>query len=188
MTRLPLAALISSLALIGAACGGSDTADAPTTAAPTTAASTTAAPTTTAPTTAAPAAGGDSVDLITADVVSQAAASGLTVDSACVADIVRKLSDADQQLLVDSIGDDMAEPTLSAEGEALGTEIIGCADKGGLVDMMMASMGSIPGMDIDCVRGLLEEMDPVQLMSLGDESSAGATEFSTQLMACMKGS
>lgn len=178
MTRLPLAALISSLALIGAACGGSDTADAPTTAAPTTA----------APTTAAPAAGGDSVDLITADVVSEAAASGVVVDSACVADIVRKLSDADQQLLVDSIGDDMAEPTLSAEGEALGTEIIGCADKDGLVDMMMASMGSIPGMDTDCVRSLLEEMDPALLMSLGDESSAGATEFSTQLMACMKGS
>jgi len=181
VTRLPLAALISSLALIGAACGGSDTADAPTTAAPTT-----AAPTTAAPTTAAPAAGGDSVDLITADVVSQAAATGLVVDSACVADIVRKLSDADQQLLVDSIGDDMAEPTLSAEGEALGTEIIGCADKGGLVDMMMASMGSIPGMDTDCVRGLLEEMDPTQIMSLGDGNSAGATEFSTQLMACMK--
>lgn len=182
MTRLPLAALISSLALIGAACGGSDTADAPTTAAPTT-----AAPTTAAPTTAAPAAG-DSVDLITADVVSQASASGLVVDSACVADIVRKLSDADQQLLVDSIGDDMADPALSAEGEALGAEIIGCADKGGLVDMMMASMGSIPGMDADCVRGVLEEMDLVQLMSLSDNSSAGATEFSTKLMACMKGS
>ena len=178
MTRLPLAALISSLALIGAACGGSDTADAPTTAAPTTA----------APTTAAPAAGGDSVDLITADVVSEAAASGVVVDSACVADIVRKLSDADQQLLIDSIGDDMAEPTLSAEGEALGTEIIGCADKDGLVDMMMASMGSIPGMDADCVRGLLEEMDPALLMSLSDESSAGATEFSTKLMACLTGS
>ena len=183
MTRLPLAALISSLALIGAACGGSDTADAPTTAAPTT-----AAPTTAAPTTAAPAAGGDAVDLITADVVSEAAASGVVVDSACVADIVRKLSDADQQLLVDSIGDDMADPPLSAEGEALGREIIGCADKDGLVDMMIATMGSIPGMDTDCVRSLLEEMDPALLMSLGDDSSAGATEFSTQLMACMKGS
>ncbi len=183
MTRLPLAALISSLALIGAACGGSDTADAPTTAAPTT-----AVPTTAAPTTAAPATGGDSVDLITADVVSEAAASGVVVDSACVADVVRQLSDADQQLLVDSIGDDMADPMLSAEGEALGTEIIGCADKDGLVDMLMASMGSIPGMDTDCVRSLLEEMDPALLMSLGDDSSASATEFSTKLMACMKGS
>ncbi len=192
MTRLPLAALISSLALIGAACGGSDTADAPTTAAPTTAAPTTAAPTTAAPTTAAPAAGGDSVDLITADVVSQASASGLVVDSACVADIVRKLSDADQQLLIDSIGDDMADPTLSAEGEALGMEIIGCADKDALVDMMMEEIGETPGADPECIRAALGKLDANALIELGesagDPSSASGAALMTDMMACLTGS
>jgi hypothetical protein len=187
VTRLPLAALISSLALIGAACGGSDTADAPTTAAPTT-----AAPTTAAPTTAAPAAGGDSVDLITADVVSQASASGLVVDSACVADIVRKLSDADQQLLIDSIGDDMADPTLSAEGEALGMEIIGCADKDALVDMMMEEIGETPGADPECIRAALGKLDANALIELGesagDPSSASGAALMTDMMACLTGS
>jgi hypothetical protein len=182
VTRLPLAALISSLALIGAACGGSDTADAPTTAAPTTA----------APTTAAPAAGGDSVDLITADVVSQASASGLVVDSACVADIVRKLSDADQQLLIDSIGDDMADPTLSAEGEALGMEIIGCADKDALVDMMMEEIGETPGADPECIRAALGKLDANALIELGesagDPSSASGAALMTDMMACLTGS
>jgi hypothetical protein len=187
VTRLPLPALISSKALIGAACGGSDTADAPTTAAPTT-----AAPTTAAPTTAAPAAGGDSVDLITADVVSQASASGLVVDSACVADIVRKLSDADQQLLIDSIGDDMADPTLSAEGEALGMEIIGCADKDALVDMMMEEIGETPGADPECIRAALGKLDANALIELGesagDPSSASGAALMTDMMACLTGS
>ena len=191
MTRLPLAALIGTLALIGAACGGSDEADAPaTTAAPTTAAPTTAAPTTAAPTTAA--ASGDPVDLITAEVVKQTSASGLVVDPACVSDIVRQLSDADQQLLVDSIGDDSADPTLSAEGEALGSEIIRCADKSSFVDMIMQQVGNVPGADPACVRAAVEKLDVDALIALGESGGASTDPASqalmTDIMACLTGS
>lgn len=59
--------------------------------------------------------------------VGDAAAAGVTLDEACYAAVVAKLSDADAQIIVD--GGPGAKVTLSAEGEAHSAEAAACASE-----------------------------------------------------------
>lgn len=184
MTRPSRIAAISALILLGAACGSDDatTSTAPgTAAADSVAASTTAAPATSA-------AAGSAAATIAAEVVRQAQEQGLVVDAACVEAVAEQLTEADQQLLIDSFAEGNTDPQLSAAGEALGTKIVGCADKASLVDSMMESFGSMPGMDTECMRGVLEQLDAEQLSRFAQGDTTGTGDVTTQMMACLTGS
>lgn len=183
MTRPSLLAVISALALLGAACGSDDaTSTAPSTAA----ADSAAASTTVAPATSA--AADSAAATIAAEVVRQAQEQGLVVDAACVEAVAEQLTGADQQLLIDSFAEGNTDPQLSAAGEALGTQIIGCADKASLVDSMMDSFGSMPGMDTECMRGILEQLDAEQLSRFAQGDTTGTGDVTTQMMGCLTGS
>ncbi len=159
MTKKTLAAAIGALALFGASCGGSDGSS------------------------------GDAAK-IADKMMSTAKEQGLELDKSCVTELAEKLNDADTGLLIDNLdNEDFDSSQLSDEGEALGMQMIGCADKDALVDMMMEQIGSVPGLDADCVRGVLEEIDPSQLATIaGDGDTSGMDDLSTKMMACMAGS
>lgn len=185
MTRHSLVAVIGALALLGTACGSdaTTTSNAPNTAA----ADSVAAPTTAAapPTTAA---ASSAAGTIAAEVVRQAQEQGLVLDAACVEAVAEQLTEADQQLLIDGFAEGNTDPQLSAAGATLGVQIIGCADTSSLVDSMMDSFGSIPGMDAECIRGVLEQLDPEQLSRIAQGDTSGSGEESTQIMGCLTGS
>ncbi len=183
MTRQTLFAVISALALLGAACGDGD--DATSTAPSTAAADSVAASTTLVPATSA---ASSAAGTIAAEVVRQAQEQGLVVDAACVEAVAEQLTGADQQLLIDSFAEGNTDPQLSAAGEALGTQIIGCADTSSLVDSMMDSFGSMPGMDTECMRGILEQLDAEQLSRFAQGDTTGTGDVTTQMMGCLTGS
>lgn len=137
---------VSLLLVAGAACGSDSKSDSTTAATSagvaTTSASATDATLTTKVTASTDATGTDddgldSVPLPTATddreaiveyVGNIAEAAGIEYDEECVTDLVAKLSDADAALLADSArhGGE-GDPQLSSEGEAIGTQVEGCA-------------------------------------------------------------
>jgi len=80
---------------------------------------------------------------------------GIELDEGCVDDATSKLSEEDAEKIVASGADGNAD--LSAEGEAIGAELMGCADNDALVDAFIEQMkGSGQTFDEQCVRDGLE--------------------------------
>ena len=106
-----------------------------------------------------------------------AAEEGFEFDESCVHDLAKQLSDEDAQIIVDSGGQNS---DLSAEGEALSDELLGCIDNDVLVDQFIAGLAaSGQEVDEDCVRDKLEDFDLSSISSdadLPDDVVAGLIE------------
>ncbi|PIE31989.1 MAG: hypothetical protein CSA55_04445 [Ilumatobacter coccineus] len=89
-----------------------------------------------------------------------AAKQNLELDTACVNDLVKKLSDEDVATIV-ALGD-TEDPQLSPEGEEIKWGIIACIDTDALVDRIMKELG--PGaedvVDAECLREAYKNLDP----------------------------
>lgn len=90
--------------------------------------------------------------------IAAAGVQGLELDEECVNEIAAELSDEDAQLIVDAGPD--GDPALSAEGEALTTQLLTCVDQDALIDLFVAGLEeSGEDFDEDCVRESLEDVD-----------------------------
>ena len=59
---------------------------------------------------------------------------------------------------------------LSAEGEALGMELLGCADQEALIDLFIAGIaGSGEAIDEDCARDKLQDVDIAELVASSED-------------------
>jgi hypothetical protein len=162
VTKKTLAAAIATLALLGASCGGSD-------------------------------GGSGDAAKIADKIMTSAKDEGMDLDKSCVTKLAEKFNDADTEMLVDNLdNEDFDLDQLSDEGAALGMQLIGCADKDALVDMMMEEIGEMPGADPECIRAALDKLDTDALIELGesegDPSSASGAALMTDMMACLTGS
>lgn len=97
-----------------------------------------------------------------AATLEQAESGGLTLDKECVNDLAARLSDDDAEKI--AADDDDAD--LSPEGEALGTELLGCADQDSLIDLFITGMAaSGEAFDEDCARDKLQDVDIAELIA-----------------------
>lgn len=95
---------------------------------------------------------------------------GITLDKDCVDDLASQLSDEDAAAIAAAGPDGDAD--LSVEGEAIGTKLLTCADKGEIVDAFIAEMkGSGQEFDEECVR---KGLDGVDLTSLAASEGSGS--------------
>lgn len=113
---------------------------------------------------------GDAADAAIAAAQEQ----GIELDEDCVNDVASKLSDEDAQAIVDAGPDGDAE--LSAEGEAIGGELFGCADNDDIVDAFIEEMkGTGQEFDEECVRDGLKDVDLAGLAA-SEEGDGGAPD------------
>lgn len=104
---------------------------------------------------------GEAVDAL----VKSASAEGIEVDKSCVEDVAKKLSDEDADKIV-AAGDE-GDFELSAEGEALTNEMISCVEIDSFVDSIIDEIGDEEGVDKDCLREVLGDLNPEELASDG---------------------
>jgi len=111
-----------------------------------------------------------------------AAQEGFELDEGCVNDIAAQLSDEDAQAIVDAGPNGDAD--ISAEGEALSLELLGCVDASALVDQFIEGMAE-SGQDFDeaCVRERLEDFDIGSLVAEGGE--APPTDLVQAMIECI---
>ncbi len=120
----------SLLLTLGSACSSDDEGNSASSSATT---ATSPAATDAPPATGSGGAGGttSSIDdriVVVEQVLAQGTELGIAFDNQCVFDLVAQLSDADAKLLADSArAGAQQSPTLSAEGEALGEQLLNCA-------------------------------------------------------------
>ena len=97
-----------------------------------------------------------------AATLDQAESGGLTLDEECVNDLASQLSDDDAEKIA---ANDNAE--LSPEGEALGMELLGCADQDALIDLFVKGLTGSGGEAIDegCARDKLKDVDIAELVA-----------------------
>jgi hypothetical protein len=125
--------------------------------------------------------GSDDRAKVADELMKSAENEGLDVDAECVDKVAAGLSDADAQLMVDSIGDDEM-PTLSDEGEAQKGKLLGCISSDALVQQMMDSIGDQPGMDKECLKGVLDELSSEDMASIAQSGGDLSGDVMTQLM------
>jgi hypothetical protein len=94
-----------------------------------------------------------------AATLEQAESAGLTLDEECVNGVASQLSDEDAEKVASNDDTD-----LSPEGDALGVELLGCADQEALVDLFIAGMAG-SGIDEDCARDKLADVDIADLVA-----------------------
>ena len=114
-------------------------------------------------------------------VIDSAAEDGVTLEEDCVNEVAAKLSDEDAALAAE---DDEAE--LSAEGEALGIELLNCVDDEQLVDLFLAEIGA-EGVDEECAREALADFDLVEILRTADEGTDPPDGFIEALEPCFAG-
>lgn len=107
--------------------------------------------------------------------------SGLTLDETCVSEVVSRMSDEDAKTLAES--DLGADVELSAEGEALGEELVTCLDRDEFINALVADLSASGiNVDRDCIADALAD---VELTELFDSSGEGPpTEVIEALDAC----
>lgn len=116
-----------------------------------------------------------------AATLEQAESGGLALDEGCVKDLASRLSDADAQKIA---ADDDVD--LSPEGEALGTELLGCADQDSLIDLFITGMaGSGEPFDEDCARDKLKEIDVAELIA-SSEGGAPPADVIAAIAECVE--
>ncbi|MCD9624478.1 hypothetical protein [Rhabdothermincola salaria] len=109
---------------------------------------------------------------------------GLAMDQACAEDVASNLSDEDAAALV-AAGVD-GDPELSAEGEALGTEIFGCLDRDAFIDSMISEISdSGATVDEDCVRDALSDFEMSDLAE-ALESDEPPDGFLDAILGCVE--
>lgn len=111
-------------------------------------------------------------------VIDSAAEDGVTLEEDCVNEVAAQLSDEDAALAAE---DDEAE--LSAEGEALGIELLNCVDDEQLVDLFLAEIGA-EGVDEECAREALADFDLVEILRTADEGTDPPDGFIEALEPC----
>ena len=100
-----------------------------------------------------------------AATLEQAESGGMALDEECVNDLASQLSDEDAEKIA---AEDDAD--LSPEGEALGMELLGCADQEALIDLFIAGMaGSGDNIDEDCARDKLQDVDIAELVASSED-------------------
>jgi hypothetical protein len=130
----------------------------------------------------------DSADLSDAQAaaaqsaIDSAAEDGVTLEESCVNDVAAQLSEDDAALAAAD-----ADAELSTAGEALGIELLSCADSDEIIDLFIASLseGGQP-FDEACARETLEDFGVTELVE-----SAGAdgppAELIDALTECLDG-
>ena len=147
LRRLAVSLSVVALSFGASACGS----DEPGTPVPTTSASApatdapaTEAPATEEPATGVPASGDRAANeaLVTGWVSTQLSTAGMeNVDSTCVAAVVAQLSEEDMVLMAEAAANnEPSVPTLSAEGDALGSQVGAC----GTIPTAMMSAEAVP--------------------------------------------
>jgi hypothetical protein len=111
-------------------------------------------------------------------VIDSAAEDGVPLDEDCVNEIAAQLSDADAALAAE---DDNAE--LSAEGEALGVQLLDCADDDAIVDLFLAQIG-VEGLDEECARDALADFDIAEILRSAGEDPEPPEGFVEALEPC----
>lgn len=111
-------------------------------------------------------------------VIDAAAEDGVPLDEDCVNEVAAQLSDADAALAAD---DDTAE--LSPEGEALGIELLGCADDDAIVELFLAEIGA-EGLDEECARDALADFDIAEILRSAGENTEPPEGFIEALEPC----
>jgi hypothetical protein len=118
-----------------------------------------------------------------ATAIESASADGITLDQACVEGIAGQLSEADAQLAADD-----ADAELSAEGEALGIELLSCADADEIVELFIAGMSeSGESFDEDCAREQLQGIDIKEIIATAGSGDDLPAELVTALTPCLGG-
>jgi hypothetical protein len=103
---------------------------------------------------------------------------GIELEADCVKDVAGKLSDDDAEKLLEAGVD--GDPQLSADGEALADDMIGCLDTDALVDSMIAPLVEEMGeenVDVDCLKDAFRDIDPANI----DDDPA----FATAMLECV---
>lgn len=103
---------------------------------------------------------GEAADLL----IKSATDEGIDIDKGCAEDLANQLSDADAEKIVAA---DDGDTQLSPEGEALTIKMLSCVDIDSLVDSLIQQIGDQPGVDKDCLREVLKELDP-EALAAGD--------------------
>ena len=111
-------------------------------------------------------------------VIDAAAEDGVTLDEDCVEEVAAQLSDADAALAAE---DDTA--VLSPEGEALGVQLLDCADEDAIVDLFLAEIGA-EGVDEDCARDALADFDVAEILRNAGEDTEPPDGFIEALEPC----
>jgi hypothetical protein len=115
--------------------------------------------------------------------IEEAEAGGIELDEECVNEVAAGLSDEDAAKA--AAAEPGEEADLSPEGEALGLELLNCADEEALVDLFIAGMNeSGEAFDEDCAREQLEGLDVADLAA-ASEGGDPPEELITALMECV---
>ena len=125
-------------------------------------------------------------------VLESSGESGLVLDETCVNEVVSRMSDEDAKILAES--DLGADVELSAEGEALGEELVTCLDRDEFINALVADLSASGiNVDRDCIADALADVEltelfdttgegpPVEVIEALDacEQSAGSTDGSS---------
>lgn len=114
--------------------------------------------------------------------IDAAAQDGVTLDESCVNDVAAQLSEDDAALAAED-----PDAELSAAGEALGLELLSCADPDEIIDLFIASLAE-SGQQFDeaCAREQIEEFGVTELVASADQDGPPA-ELVQALMECVAG-
>ncbi len=117
-----------------------------------------------------------------AATLEQAESGGMALDEECVNDLASQLSDEDAEKIA---AEDDAE--LSPEGEALGMELLGCADQDALIDLFITGMTGSGGeaIDEDCARDKLQDVDIAELVASSEDGDPPA-EVIAAIAECLE--
>lgn len=123
---------------------------------------------------------GDAADA----AIAAAKEEGVELDEDCVNDLAGKLSDEDAEAIVAAGPDGDAD--VSAEGEAIGTQLLGCLDNEQLIDLFVSQISaSGQAFDEDCVRDGLKDLDLADLAS-SEEGDGAPTEVINAMFKCFE--
>ena len=118
-----------------------------------------------------------------AAAIASAKDQGIDLDENCVNELASQLSDEDAQAIADAGPDGNAD--VSDEGTAIGTQLLGCADNGQIVDAFIAELKT-SGQEFDeqCVRDGLKDIDLAALAASEDGQSGTPEEVISAVYSC----
>lgn len=99
--------------------------------------------------------GGGDQDEVADMMLAAAEEEGIDLDDDCVRDVAGQLSDEDAAKIVEAGVD--GDPDVSADAEALATDMFDCLDTDALVDQIMSEMEGQEGIDEECLREILND-------------------------------
>lgn len=115
--------------------------------------------------------GGGDQTKVADKLLEEANAQDIVLDGACVKELAGKLSDDDAKKILN-------EEDPSPEGEAIGAQMFSCADTDAIVDQVIEQMGDTEGLDADCLKDALKDLDPAEM-------EAGSPAFAEAMTKCI---